>query len=80
MSAICSGWSYCVVGWGGNARVSKKNRIDKLNKRAGNMAGPTITMDRVHYDLSKMTTKIMQDSGHPLHTCLGNKVMVHDTY
>ena len=50
MSVICSVWSYCVVGWGGNAGVTQKNRTDKRNERAGKMAGLTITMDRVYYD------------------------------
>ena len=50
MSVICSVWSYCVVGWGENAGVPQKNRTDKLNERAGKMAGLTITMDRVYYD------------------------------
>lgn len=48
--------SYFLVGRGGNVGVTEKNRIDKLNKRAGNMAGLTITLDSVNYKrLEKMT-------------------------
>lgn len=74
MISVCS---CCVVGLG-NAGVTEKNRTDELTKGAGKMDGLTIRLKRVRSDLrEEMTLKIMQISGHPLHTRLGNMVSEH---
>lgn len=62
------------MGWG-NAGVTEKNRTDELTKGAGKMDGQTMRLKRVRSDCrEEMTLKIMQISGHPLHTRLGNMV------
>ena len=39
-----------MVGWGGNAGITEKARIDRVTKRAGKMVGELNTVDQVHDD------------------------------
>ena len=65
-----------MVGWGGNAGITEKARIDRVTKRAGKMVGELNTVDQVYEDrLAKMTQKIMREPGHPLHDNLTGRVI-----
>lgn len=76
MAVICSVWSYCVVGWGGNAGATEKARIDRVTRRVGKMMGESNTVDKIYEDrLASMRKKIIGDPTHPLHENLTGRVM-----
>ena len=58
---------FAVVSWGSRLRVADANRLNKLIKKAGDVAGAELDTDRRM--LSKLRA-MLQYASHPLHNAL----------
>ena len=68
-SVLCSVLTFGVVSWGGNITQGDRNKIDRLIRKGGRVAGGGVTdtiTDMYNRRLYKKVTQILSDDTHPL--------------
>ncbi|PIK56466.1 hypothetical protein BSL78_06629 [Apostichopus japonicus] len=80
-ATICGVWRYCLVGWGGNATGTDRDRIDSIIRKAGRVIGdPQSTVEEIYVCLLQNKLDIVwNDHDHPLHCYLHDNIITRGT-
>ena len=74
-SVICGVWRYCLICWGGNVRLSDREILDSIVRRAGRIIGESLEgVGSVYRGLvGQGLHRVLSEESHPLHDRLAGQ-------